>query len=422
MELKIEYLPIEALEAYAKNTRKHADKDINQIAKSIEKFGFSDPIGIWSDHNVIVEGHGRLAAAKRLGMETVPCIRLDHMTDEQRREYGIAHNATAELSEWDIEMLNTELASLDMTDFEFNFKIPDPAEQEDDLDIVDDTIPELPPEPTSKRGQIYQLGDHRLMVGDSTNQSDVDKLMNGVTADLLFTDPPYNINVKNSQGMTIENDNMDNAAFREFLDGAFSCAAAAIKPGAPFYVWHADGETINFRQSCDEHGLMVKQTLIWVKNSFTFGRQDYKWKHEPCLYGWKEGAGHYFVEEYNHPTAIEQEIDLEKMKKEDMKQLLQELLTELGEMHTSVIHEDKPTKNDLHPTMKPLRMCASLIHNSSRKGAVVLDLFGGSGSTLIVCQQMSRTCYMMEYDPKYADVIIQRWEKLTGEKAQLITE
>lgn len=279
--LKIEYLPVDALEPYQKNTRKHADYDISQIVKSIEKFGFSDPIGIWSDHNVIVEGHGRLAAAKRLGMETVPCIRLDHMTDEQRREYGIAHNATAELSEWDIEMLNTELASLNMSDFEFKFDLPGDTDETDNLDIVEDLIPELPPEPMSKRGQIYQLGRHRLMVGDSTNQSDVDELMNEVKADLLFTDPPYNVNVSNSQGMTIENDNMDNAAFREFLDGAFSCASEHIKAGASFYVWHADGETVNFRESCNEHGLVVKQTLIWVKNSFNFGRQDYKWKHEP---------------------------------------------------------------------------------------------------------------------------------------------
>jgi DNA modification methylase len=258
------------------------------------------------------------------------------------------------------------------------------------------------------------------MVGDSTNIDDVKKLMNGSKADLLYTDPPYNVNVSNSEGMTIENDNMDNESFRNFLNLAFMCASESLKEGAPFYVWHADSETVNFRTQCEENGLMVKQTLIWVKNGFNFGRQDYKWKHEPCLYGWKEGAGHYFIEEYNHPTVIEDEVDLEKMSKEQMKRMLEEILAE--PIPTTIIHENKPLKNDLHPTMKPLQMCGDMIRNSSLKGEIVLDLFGGSGSTMMACEQLGRNCYMMEYDPKYADVIIERWEELTGKKAILLND
>lgn len=242
--------------------------------------------------------------------------------------------------------------------------------------------------------------------------------MDGEQADLLFTDPPYNVNVSNSEGMTIANDNMESSEFRKFLNDAFNCASKSLKPGGAFYVWHADSETINFRETCQENGLMIKQCLIWVKNGFCFGRQDYKWKHEPCLYGWKEGAAHYFVEEFNHPTVIEDMLDFDKMKKEEMKKLLQEIYSD--KVATTVIHEDKPLKNDLHPTMKPLKMCGELIRHSSRKEELVLDLFGGSGSTLIVCEQIKRRCNMMEYDEKYATVIVDRWEQLTGRKAEKI--
>ena len=264
------------------------------------------------------------------------------------------------------------------------------------------------------------LGDHVLMCGDSTNADDVQKLMNGVKADMLFTDPPYNVNVSNSQGMKIENDNMEEESFRKFLDDAFRCASMSLKDGGAFYVWHADSETVNFRIACENNGLSIRQCLIWVKNAFNFGRQDYKWQHEPCLYGWKEGASHYFVEEYNHPTVIEDTLDISKLKKEEMKKLLEEIFS--SGTPTTVIHEDKPLKNDLHPTMKPLKMCGDMIRNSSRKGEIVLDLFGGSGSTLITCEQLSRTCYMMEYDPKYVDVIIDRWETFTGKKAQKVND
>lgn len=187
-----------------------------------------------------------------------------------------------------------------------------------------------------------------------------------------------------------------------------------------FYIWHADSETVNFREQAEENGLIIKQCLIWVKNGFNFGRQDYKWKHEPCLYGWKEGAGHYFVEEYNHPTVIEDNPDYKKMKKEELVEILERM--NMPNIPTTIIHENKPVKNDLHPTMKPLKLCGDMIRNSTKINELVLDLFGGSGSTMLACEQLNRRCYMMEYDPKYADVIIKRWEQFTGKKAVLINE
>lgn len=415
-KLKIEYVDINSIKPYENNAKLHPEEQIEQIKKSIEMFGMDDPIGIWKDE--IVEGHGRLIACQQLGMTEIPIIRLDHLTDEERKAYTLAHNKLTMNSDFDIDILNEELMNFDTIDMsEFGFDIEFDVHEEE---VIQDEVPDVPEEPKSKPGNIYQLGNHRLMCGDSTNEEDVRTLMNDKIADLLFTDPPYNVDVSNSDGMKIKNDNMDNESFKNFLHSAFKCANESLKPGGAFYIWYADSEDINFRTACFDNDLLIKQCLIWVKNGFNFGRQDYKWKHEPCLYGWKEGAGHYFVEEYNHPTVIEDEIDIDKLKKDEMKKLLEELLTD--QTPTTVIHENKPLKNDLHPTMKPIKMCADMIRNSSKQGEIVLDLFGGSGSTLITCEQLHRTCYMMEYDPVYVDVIIERWENLTGEKAILLEE
>ena len=259
------------------------------------------------------------------------------------------------------------------------------------------------------------------MCGDSTNPVDVDELMNGEYADLLLTDPPYNVDYEGSDGQKIENDKMEDASFRQFLVQAFQNADGAMKTGAGFYIWHADNsEGYNFRGACHDIGWKVRQCLIWVKNSFIFGRQDYKLQHEPCLYGWKEGSAHYFIEEYNHPTIIEQEINLDKLKKEELKKILEDIM--YSDTPSTIIRENKPLKNDLHPTMKPIKLLAYLLKNSSERGQKILDLFGGSGSTLIACEQLDRQCYMMEYDPKYVDVIINRWEEYTGKKATKINE
>lgn len=413
MKLKIEYVDIGSIKPYENNAKLHPREQIEQIKKSIEQFGMDDPIGIWKDE--IVEGHGRLIACQELGMEEVPIIRLDHLTDEQRKAYTLVHNKLTMNSDFDIDILNDELATINDIDmelygFDLDFMINDEPEE-----IVEVEVPEVPDEPKSKVGEIYQLGNHILMCGDSTNEDDVKKLMNGKTADLLYTDPPYNVDVSNSQGMKIMNDNMENDEFYQFLNKAFRNATLNLKKGGAFYIWYADSEDLNFRTACLNNELLIKQCLIWVKNSFNFGRQDYKWQHEPCLYGWKEGEGHYFVEEYNHPTVIDDELDFEKMKKEEMKQLLEEIFSE--KVAKTIIRENKPLVNDLHPTMKPIKMCAEMIMHSTKKDETVLDLFGGSGSTIIACEQIGRKCYMMEYDPKYTDVIIERWEKFTGEKA-----
>lgn len=417
--MQIELINIDEIIPYENNAKLHPKEQIEQIKKSILEFGNNDPIAI-DKNNVIVEGHGRLLALKELGYEEVEVIKLGHLTEEQRKAYTLIHNKLTMNTDFDIEILESELAAIniiDMNDFDFDLDIEvEESTIEDDYDI-EEKLEEIE-EPKSKYGDIYKLGKHRLMCGDSTSFEDVKKLMNEDKADLLLTDPPYNVNISNSDGMTIENDNMSDENFKQFLNAAFKNASASLKKGGAFYIWHGDSETVNFRNSCEDNELSVRQCLIWVKNGFNFGRQDYKWKHEPCLYGWKEGSSHYFIDEYNNPTVIEDEINIDLLKKDELKKLVEELLSD--RVPTTIIHEDKPLKNDKHPTMKPINLLSLQIKNSSKKEEIVLDLFGGSGSTLISCEQLNRKCYMMEYDPKYVDVIIDRWETLTGQKAVLI--
>lgn len=413
--LQIDYLSVNDLKPYERNSRLHQKKDIDAIKQSIRSFGFSDPIGIWGKDNTVVEGHGRLQAAKELGIETVPTIRLDFLTDEERREYGIMHNKTAELSSWDFEMLQEELAELEgLKDFCVDWAIPaaEPVAEEDDYDEP------LTTNPTSEVGDVYQLGAHKLVCGDSTDSSVINLLMGGKKADLLLTDPPYNVDYTGGteERLKIANDSLPDAEFRQFLTAAFTAAKTAIKPGGAFYIWHADSEGLNFRLACREAGLCVRQALIWNKNSLVLGRQDYQWKHEPCLYGWVDGGAHYFCPDRTNTTVIdESEIDIDKLKKTEMRELLHQLLD--TKEPTTVINIDKPTRNDLHPTMKPVKLMAKLIGNSSRNGEIVLDTFGGSGSTLIAAEQLGRVCFMTELDPVYVDRIIDRWERFTGQKA-----
>ena len=417
--MQIELINIDEIIPYENNAKLHPKEQIEQIKKSILEFGNNDPIAI-DKNNVIVEGHGRLLALKELGYEEVEVIKLGHLTDEQRKAYTLIHNKLTMNTDFDIEILESELASIniiDMNDFDFDLdiEIEEPT-IEDDYDIEEKL--EQIEEPKSKSGDIYLLGEHRLMCGDSTQKEDVMRLMDNQVADMLLTDPPYNVNISNSDGMTIENDNMSDDNFKQFLNAAFQTASASLKKGGAFYIWHGDSETVNFRNACEDNDLSVRQCLIWVKNGFNFGRQDYKWKHEPCLYGWKNGASHYFIDEYNNPTVIEDNINIDLLKKEELKKLVEELLSD--RVPTTIIHEDKPLKNDKHPTMKPINLLSFQIKNSSKKNEIVLDLFGGSGSTLICAEQLNRKCFMMEYDPKYVDVIIDRWETLTGKKAVLV--
>lgn len=393
LNLQIEYLDPNELKPYKKNARKHAKYDIEEIIKSINDCGFSDPIGIWGKENLIVEGHGRQLAAIQMGMTKVPCIRLDHMTDAERKEYAIRHNRTAELSEWDVEILKEEIADLklddiDLSDLNFDF-LTDDTDPTKNGEVVEDEPVEPPEEPVAKPGDIYLLGKNRLMCGDSTNINDVKKLMDGNLADQFLTDPPYNVNYESkSNKLKIQNDNLDDANFRQFLVDAFTTADEVMKPGATFYIWHADAEGYNFRGACRDVGWTVRQCIIWNKSSFVIGRQDYHWKHEPCLYGWKEGAGHLWAS--------------------DRKQ-------------TTVVEFDRPLKNDIHPTMKPVGLFDYLIKNNTKGGDIVLDLFSGSGTTIMACEQNGRVAYAMELDPRYVDATVARWEKFTGKKAVKIS-
>lgn len=407
---------INEIKEYENNPR-HNENAVEPVANSIKEFGFKVPI-ILDKNNIIVAGHTRLKAAQLLGMDTVPCLIADDLTEEQIKAFRLADNKVGEIAEWDFAKLEEELMTIeniDMSLFEFDVDV-EVIPEEDDFD-VEEALEEIE-EPVTQRGNIYLLGEHKLICGDSTIPGDVSKLMDNDVADLLLTDPPYNVAVKNSQGMTIENDDMSDNEFKQFLHKAFKNGSDNLKKGGAFYIWHGDSETVNFRNACTDNHLTVKQCLIWVKNGMIMGRQDYQWKHEPCLYGWKDGASHYFIDDRTQETVIEDKIDVNKLKKEEMKDLIKQLLDD--RISTTILREDKPLKNTDHPTMKPIKLISRQIKNSTKKGELILDLFGGSGSTLISAEQLGRRCNMVEYDPKYCDVIIKRWEKLTGKKAELV--
>lgn len=371
---------------YAKNAKKHDKRQINNVAESIKQYGFVQPIVIDRD-GVIVIGHCRALAAKKLGMKEVPCVCVDDLTPEQVDALRLVDNKSNE-SEWDFDLLAEELPELDLSAFDFDWGLPEITEE-----VIEDEAPEVDEdaEPIAKLGDIWQLGRHRLMCGDSTSIEDVEKLMGGQLADMLLTDPPYNVAYegKTKDRLTIQNDSMDKDSFRQFLRDAFSSADAVMKQGAVFYIWHADSEGYNFRGACFDIGWKVRQCLIWNKNSMVMGRQDYQWKHEPCLYGWKDGASHLWAS--------------------DRKQ-------------TTVIDYQKPNASKIHPTMKPVGLFDYQIKNNTKGGDIVLDLFNGSGTTIMACEQNGRVARCMELDPRYVDACVKRWENFAGEKAVLIND
>ena len=374
------------IKPYEKNPR-YNDEAVTPVANSIKEFGFKVPIVIDKD-GVIVAGHTRYKAAKKLKLEEVPVIVADDLNEEQIKAFRLADNKVGEIATWDDGLLAQELEnilSLDMTDFGFEIGGIEDIEEEAQEDGFDEPLPE---EPKAKVGDIYRLGKHLLMCGDSTSPEDVKKLMGDSLADLLITDPPYNVAYKGrtEEKLTIKNDNMSEDSFRRFLTEAFMAADSVMKPGAVFYIWHADKEAYNFRGACADMGWVVRQCIIWNKNSMILCRQDYQWKHEPCLYGWKEGT---------HLWAS------------DRKQ-------------TSVIDCNRPTKSKVHPTMKPVGLFDYQIKNNTKQGDIVLDTFSGSGTTIIACEQNGRIARCMELDPRYIDVEIKRWEDFTGQKAEKI--
>lgn len=390
--MNVQQVKIEKVKPYDKNPRKNKAA-VDYVANSIKEFGFQQPIVVDKDM-VVIAGHTRLKAAKKLKLKEVPVVIADNLTEEQVKAYRLADNKTAEKAEWDFDLLTDELLSLqeldfDMEQFGFDFDFSEDEEAVED----DNWEADVPEEPISKRGDIWVLGRHRLMCGDSTDAADVALLMDGNKADMLLTDPPYNVDYtgKASELETrkIENDKMEDSAFQDFLTSAFENAAENMKAGGVFYIWHADSEGLHFRVACKKAGFQVRQCLIWNKNAMVMGRQDYQWKHEPCLYGWKDGASHLWAS--------------------DRKQ-------------TTVLEFEKPQKNNLHPTMKPIKLFDYQIKNNTKGDDIVLDLFGGSGTTIMAAEQNGRRGFVMEYDPKFVDVIVDRWEQFTGMKAKKIKE
>ena len=379
---------ISELTPYENNPRKN-EAAVEYVANSIKEFGFKVPVVI-DQNGVIIAGHTRVKAAELLGFETVPCIIADDLTEEQVKSFRLADNKTAELAEWDFDLLDIELG--DICDIDMgNFGFDDLSVADGKSEIIEDKIPDIDKnsEPIARVGDVWQLGRHRLICGDAADAGVLSILMDGRCADLYITDPPYGVDYagKTQDAMTIKNDSMGTEAFIDFLTEAFRAADAFIKPGGVFYIWHAGLRAYEFGSACINIGWDIRQVLIWVKNTMVLGRQDYQWQHEPCLYGWKGGAGHLWAS--------------------DRKQ-------------TTVLNFDKPSRNGEHPTMKPVALFDYQIKNNTKGMDVVLDTFAGSGTTLIACEQNGRTCCASELDPKYCDVIIRRWENLTGEKAVLI--
>lgn len=373
-KLNVTQMKVSDLVEYENNPRKNDDA-VNAVARSIKEFGFKVPV-IIDSNNVIIAGHTRVKACKQLGITEVPCVIADDLTEDQIKAFRIADNKTAELAEWDLDKLNEELSFIEMDMSQFGFE---DLEQELDRDVLEDEFneeEELPDKPYSKKGDIFILGRHKLMCGDSTISDDVKKLVDGNRIDMIFTDPPYNVDYVGANGMTIQNDKQKDEDFYNFLSLAFNNMFDSVKPGGVIYCCHADTEGLNFRTAFKNAGFKLAECLIWVKNSLVLGRQDYHWRHEPILYGWREGNAHYFVEDRTQDTIWEY---------------------------------NKPKANNLHPTMKPLELVGKAIKNSSRVNENVLDLFGGSGSTLIASEQIQRNSYLMELDEKYVDVIVKRY-------------
>lgn len=418
---EIKDIPISELKQSKYNPRKNlkpGDTEYEKLKNSILNFGYVEPV-IWNKRSGnIVGGHQRAKVMQDLGYESITCIVVD-LDDLQEKTLNIALNKIT--GEWDIPLLTDLLKEIDNSDFDVCLTGFEPEElggmfgevNPDDLtgdDFDVETEYENINIPFTELGDIWCIGKHRLMCGDSTSQNDVSALIDGNVMDMCFTDPPYNVNYESANTGKIINDNMSDNEFLTFLIAAFKMIVFSLKPGGAFYICHADSEGLNFRKAVKSVGLLMKQCIIWVKNSFVLGRQDYHWQHEPILYGWKDGAAHYFTDDRTKSTVIDdwKDTDFSKMKKFELIEFLNKLKTEQN-VSTSIIREDKPKRNPDHPTMKPIRLCARCIQNSCRRNEKVIDLFGGSGSTLIACEQINRSAYLMELDPKFCDVIVRRY-------------
>jgi len=385
VQVQIKTVAVDKLIPYVRNSRTHSDAQIAQIAASIKEFGWTNPILVDAE-NGIIAGHGRLMAARKLGYKEVPVIELKDMTETQKRAYVIADNQLALNAGWDFSLLSLEVADLKDNDFDLDLLGFDPKELEKLLEpeeveglTDEDEVPEVPVEPKTKLGDIYQLGNHRLMCGDSTSIDAVEKLMDGQKADMVFTDPPYGVDYKG-----INND--DRGGLEELLRGAFGNYFATSKSGAACYVFHSDKCADIFHQVFREF-FHFSSMIIWAKNSLTLSRTDYQSQHEPCLYGWMKDGKHSFF-------GDRKQVSVWKFDKERV---------------------------EGHTTPKPVALIERALQNSSKGGDIVSDFFGGSGSTMIACEKLGRSSRLMELDPKYCDVILKRWEDFTGKKAVLLS-
>lgn len=418
-------LPLDKLKDFQGGLKSRSAEDVDKIITSIHKFGFATPFFVWQHDgiNSVLDGHGRLLALKKLrslGEEIpeLPVVYVDCKDDATARQlllritsqYGTMTNQS--VLEF-MQGLKIDIHELSLAKGVLEINIPEENAETQEVDVP------VIVETRCKTGDIWQLGEHRLICGDSTKAETMARLMNGEQADLYLTDPPYNVDYHGGTGLKIQNDNMEDNAFLSFLTDAFQAADSVMKPGAAFYIWHADSEGFNFRTAVKEAAWKLRECLVWNKSSLVLGRRDYQWKHEPCLYGWKEGT-HYFTYSRRETTVIDQEEKpIEKMNKEELLALVHKIYEETP---TTVINCDKPARSEAHPTMKPIKLFAYLIKNSSKPGEKVLDTFGGSGTTIMACEQLGRKAYSVELDPHYCDVIIQRWEDFTGDKAVKVTE
>lgn len=391
-----------------KNPRLIKDVKFQKLVKSIQEFPDmlnKRPLIVFTDVDgkyVVLGGNMRLKALKELNYKEVPIILADEWTEEQKAEFLIKDNVG--FGEWDWDNLANEWDAEKLDEWGLDLPVDLSVEkheaEEDNYEIPNEINTDI------VLGDLFEIGEHRLLCGDSTQTDSYEKLFDGKLADLIVTDPPYNVDYEGGTGLKIMNDKMDNNLFYQFLYDFYTALGSYTKKGGAWYVWHADSEGVNFRTAFEDSGLLIKQCLIWVKNSLVMGRQDYQWKHEPCLYGWKEGAAHYFTNERTHTTVIEDNVNVNKLTKDQMKKMLNEILSD--KTKSTIIRCDKPSRNAEHPTMKPILLLAPLIENSSKVGEIVADGFLGSGSTMVASHQLKRKCYGMELDPKYCDVIVKR--------------
>lgn len=418
-----------SLQPYENNARTHDEEQIDQIAAAIGEWGWTNPVLITEDR-MLIAGHGRLLAAKRLGLETVPAVIAKDWSKEQIRAYVIADNKLALNAGWDADLLELELSELQGAGFEidrigFNeAELIELALSSNKYLTDPDDVPNPPKTPTTTLGDVWQLGEHRLICGDATDSNTYETLLSEQAADVCWTDPPYNVNYQSNAG-AIKNDDLKDGDFRNFLKDSFGCINVVLKPGGAVYVAHADTEGLNFRSAFQEAGFKLSGVLVWEKSSLVLGRSDYQWKHEPILYGWKPGAAHSWygdrkqttiskfggnVFEQNEDGSISVRVGNETIVIEG------EQLT-ARPIEPSIIRADKPKHSAEHPTMKPVELITSMLKNSSSEGDVVLDPFGGSGSTLVAAEMLGLSARLIELDPIYCDVIVKRWEEMTGYEA-----